>query len=82
MTTKHGLVFSDNKLTVNGVVQVVEITEKECVFKLEGQTLAVKGSNLNMVALDKEKCVVALEVGKLYSLTYRENGVNLKGLFR
>lgn len=79
---QHSLTFDNNMLTIKGVIQVVEISEKEAVLKLEGNTLTVKGSGLNVVKLDKEQGVVVLEVSSLSSLTYRQGGLSIKGLFR
>ena len=79
---KHSLVYDNNTLTVRGVTQVVEISEKEAQFKLTTNTLSVKGSGLNVTKLDKEQGVVVLEVASLTSLTYRQSGLGIKGLFR
>lgn len=79
---KHSLVYENNTLTVRGIQQVVEISEKEAQFKLADNTLWVKGSGLNVTRLDKEQGVVVLELSALTSLTYRQGGLSLKGLFR
>ena len=79
---QHSLVYDNNTLTVRGIVQVVEISEKEAQFKLATNTLCVRGSGLNVTKLDKEQGVVALEVTSISSLTYRQSGLSLKGLFR
>ena len=79
---QHSFIFDNNTLTVKGVAQVVEISEKEAVFKLEHNTLTVKGSGLNVIKLDREQGVVVLEVSALTSLSYRQSGVSIKGLFR
>lgn len=79
---QHSLTFDNNMLTIKGVIQVVEISEKEAILKLEGNTLTVKGSGLNVVKLDKDQGVVVLEVNSLSSLTYRQGGLSIKGLFR
>ena len=79
---QHSLVYDNNLLTVKGVIQVVSISEKEATLKLEGNTFVVKGSGLNVVKLDKEQGVVALEVGTLTSLSYRQGGLSFKGLFK
>ena len=79
----HSLVFDNNLLTVKGVEQVVQISEKEAVFKLSDNTLTVKGSGLNVVKLDKEQGVVVLEVSSVQSIAYRANALaGIKGLFR
>ena len=79
----HSLNFDNNVLTVKGVEQVVEISEKEAQFKLADSTLAVKGNGLNVTKLDKEQGIVVLEVGSLTSLIYRAHALSgLKGLFR
>ena len=79
---QHSFSFDNNVLTVNGVAQVMEISEKEAVFKLEHNSLTVKGTGLNVTKLDREQGVVVLEVSTLTSLTYRQSGVSFKGLFR
>ena len=79
---QHSFSFDNNLLTVKGVKQVVAISEKEATFKLDNNTLTVRGSGLNVTKLDKEQGVVALEVATLSSLTYRQSGLNIKGLFR
>ena len=79
---QHSLVYDNNTLTVRGIEQVVEISEKEAQFKLSNNTLFVKGNGLNVTKLDKEQGVVVLEVASLTSLTYRQSGISFKGLFR
>lgn len=79
---QHSLIFDNNLLTVKGVTQVVEISEKEAVLKLANNTLTVKGSGLNVIKLDKEQGVVVLEVTSLSTLSYRQGGLSIKGLFR
>lgn len=79
---QHSLTFDNNVLTVKGVTQVVGISEKEAHFKLPSNTLTVKGSGLNVVKLDKDQGIVVLETSALTSLTYRQSGLNVKGLFR
>ena len=79
---QHSLVYDNNTLTVRGIEQVVEISEKEAQFKLSNNTLWVRGSGLNVTKLDKEQGVVVLEVKSISSLTYRQNGLGIKGLFR
>ena len=79
----HSLNFDNHLLTVKGIEQVVEISEKEAQFKLADSTLTVKGSGLNVTKLDKEQGVVVMEVGTLTSLTYRAHALSgIKGLFR
>lgn len=79
----HSLSFDNNTLTIKGVEQVVQISEKEAQFKLAESSLTVKGSGLNVVKLDKEQGVVVLEVGSLSQLTYRAHALSgIKGLFR
>ncbi len=78
----HALTYNGGTLTVNGVVQVVEIGEREAVFKLDGKVLTVRGSRLNVVRLDREQGVVVLETASLSSLTYRQSGLSVKGLFK
>ena len=79
---QHSFSFDNNVLTVKGIVQVVEISEKQAIFKLENNTMTVKGSGLNVTRLDKEQGVVVLDVSTLSSLSLRQSGINLKGLFR
>lgn len=78
----HSLSYANNVLVVNGVTQVVEISEKEAQLKLSKGTLTVKGTNLNVVKLDREQGIVQLETQGVQSLTYRQSGAGLKGLFR
>ena len=82
MPNEHSFSFDNNVLTVKGIAQVVEISEKEAIFKLESNTLTVKGGGLNVTKLDREQGVVIMEVATLSGLTYRQSGMNLKGLFR
>ena len=79
---QHSLVYDNKTLTVRGIQQVVEITEKEAQFKLAANTLCVRGSGLNVTKLDKEQGVVVLDVTSISSITYRQSGLGLKGLFR
>ncbi len=81
MEKSHSLCFENDLLTIKGVLQVVEVDEREGQFKLPNATLVVKGSGLNIVKLDKEQGVVVLEVKTLSVLNYKQ-GVSLKGLFR
>ena len=80
MAEKQSFAYDGKTINIVGVVRVVQISEKECVFRLDGQTLAVKGDGLNVVRLDKERGEVALETDKLSSVTYR-GGATLMGLF-
>lgn len=80
MAEKQSFAYDGKTINIVGVVRVVQISEKECVFRLDGQTLAVKGDGLNVVRFDKERGEVALETDKLSSVTYR-GGATLKGLF-
>ena len=79
---QHSLIFDNNMLTVKGVTQVISISEREAVLKLDGKTLTIRGSGLNVTRLDKEQGVVALEVSSLSGLTYRQGGMSFKGLFK
>lgn len=74
--------FDNGVFTLRGVKQVVEISEKQASFKLENDTLILRGGGLNVTKLDKEQGVVALEVKTLGSITLRQSGTSLKGLFR
>ena len=79
---QHFFCFENNVLTIRGVKQVVEIGEKQAVLKLDGNTLTVRGTGLNVAKLDREQGTVVLEVGALSSLNYKQSGLSLKGLFR
>ena len=79
---QYSFYFDNSVLTVKGVQQVMEISDRQAIFKLDGNTLTVKGSGINVTKLDKEQGVVVLEVAALSSLSLRQSGVNLKGLFR
>lgn len=78
----YSLCCDNNLLTVKGVSKVIEITDKEAQLKLASNTLYVKGGGINITRLDKEQGAVALEFTSLSSLSFRQSGVNLKGLFR
>ena len=80
MAEKQSFAYDGKTINIVGVVRVVQISEKECVFRLDGQTLAVKGDGLNVVRLDKERGEVTLETDKLSSVPSR-GGATLKGLF-
>ena len=43
MAEKQSFAYDGKTINIVGVVRVVQISEKECVFRLDGQTLAVKG---------------------------------------
>lgn len=79
---QHSFNFDNGILTVRGIVRVVELAEKQAVFKLQDNTLAIRGSGLNVTKLDKEQGVVVMEVKSLSSLVYRQNGLSFKGLFK
>ncbi|MBQ4273310.1 MAG: hypothetical protein IJB95_06675 [Clostridia bacterium] len=81
MEKSHSLCFTNNTLTINGVVQVVEVDEKEGHFKLEKCTLIIKGAGINIAKLDKDQGVVVLELKTLSSIAYKQTPT-LKGLFR
>lgn len=78
----YSLCCENNVLTVKGVSKLIEVTEREAQLQLSATTLLVKGSGVNLTRLDKEQGVVALEYAALTSLTFRQSGLNLKGLFR
>ena len=77
----HSLCYEKDILTLRGVVQVVEVAEREGAFKLDNGTVVVKGSGLNIVKLDKEQGIVILETKSLSSIVYKQTP-SLKGLFR
>ena len=77
----HSLCFANDTLTINGVVQVVEVDEKEAHFKLEECTLVIKGAGLNIAKLDKGQGGVILEVKSIANIVYKQTST-LKGLFR
>lgn len=79
---QHSLTYCNNTLTINGISQVISISSKEAELKLEKNTLFVRGNGLNVSKLDKEQGVVVLETQSISSLTYRQSGMSLKGLFR
>lgn len=81
-TQQYSVLCENNVLTVKGVKQVVEVTEREAQFKLYANTLVVKGSGLNITRLDKDQGVVAMEYSSLSSLSFRQSGMSVKGLFR
>ena len=77
----HSLCYQNDILTLNGVVQVVEVDEREGAFKLDNGTMVVKGTGLNIIKLDKEQGVVLLETKSIASIVYKQT-LSLKGLFR
>ncbi len=81
-TLQQYISFDNSVLTIKGIKQVVEIGERQATFKLEGDTLTVRGSGLNVIKLDREQGVVLLEVKTLTSLVWRQGGLSLKGLLR
>lgn len=80
VVAKHEFNYDGKTISVAGVVKVVQISEKECVFKLDGTTLTIRGDGLNVTRLDKERGEVVMESDKLHSAVYR-GGASLKGLF-
>ena len=78
----YSLACEHNVLTVRGVVQVVEITEREAQLKIVGNNLFIKGNGLNVTKLDKEQGVVVMEYASLSSLSFRQGAPSVKGLFR
>ncbi len=81
MATKHSVTYCDNIITFNGVTSVSALTEREAVLRLDGQTVTVRGSGLNVTSIDKDKGVAVIEVEKLVSVTYKD-GFSLKGLLK
>lgn len=79
---QHSLNFCNNVLTVNGVVQVVEISEREAQLKLSHNVLVVRGTGLNVVKLDREQGVLQLETQSIAQIAYKQGALNLKGLFK
>ncbi len=80
--TDHSLIYAEGTLTVKGIRQVVEIDERQAVFKLEQKTLTLRGSGFNVVRLDREQGVAVLETTGVATITYRASGLSVKGLFR
>ena len=78
----HSLTYVNGTVTVNGVVKVIAVSEREAQFKLSESTLVIKGTGLNVTKLDREQGLVQLETGTVQSFSYRQNGLNIKGLFR
>lgn len=81
-TQPYSLHVENNVLTVNGVTKVIEVTDREAQFKLSSAVLTVKGDGLNITRLDNDKGVVALQYARLSSVSFRNGGQGLKGLFR
>lgn len=81
-TQPYSMTLDGNSLTVKGVSKVVEVTEREAQLTLSSTTLIIKGEGINITRLDNEQGVVALQYTRLSSLSFRQVGVNLKGLFR
>ena len=78
----YSLACEHNVLTVRGVTQVVEITEREAQLKLTGNSLFIKGNGLNVTKLDKDSGVVVMEYSSLSTLSFRQGAPSFKGLFR
>ena len=78
----YSLCCENNTLTIKGVTKVIEISDKEAQLNLSANTLFVKGSGINITRLDKEQGVVVLDYVSLTSISFRQSGVNFKGLFR
>lgn len=79
----HSLNYSNNLLTICGIVQVIEVSATTAQFKLAAQTLVVRGTGLNIVKLDKAEGVVQLETQHVQQIVYRQGGVTgFKGLFK
>lgn len=78
----HSISYANDVITVNGVVKVVAVSEKEAQLKLTDATLVIKGAGLNVTKLEREQGLVQLEVSAVQSFTYRQSGMNFKGLFR
>lgn len=76
------LCCENNSITIKGVEKVIEITDKEAQLKLHANTLIVKGNGINITRLDKEQGVVAVDYSSLSSISFRQGGMSLKGLFR
>ena len=79
---QHSLNLCNNVLTVNGVVQVVEISEREAQLKLSHNVLVVRGTGLNVAKLDREQGVLQLETQSISQISYKQGALNLKGLFK
>ena len=77
-TKSHELFYGGGKITVQGVTKVVQISERECVFRLDGQTLTLRGEGLSVTKLDRDGGSVTLELQHLSSVVY---GKGFKGLF-
>lgn len=78
----HSLNYQGNLLTICGVAQVVEVSATTAQFKLNGCTLVLRGTGLNIVKLDKAEGIVQLETQHVQQITYRQGGTGLKGLFK
>ena len=81
-TLPHSISYANNIITVNGVVKVIAISEKEAQLKLSESALTIRGSGLNVTKLDREQGLVQLESTGVQSFTYRQSGMSFKGLFR
>lgn len=79
---QHSLTYANNTLTINGVCKVISISAREAELNLDKTTLFIKGSGINVCKLDKEQGVVVLETQSVASITYRQSGLGVKGLFR
>ncbi|MBQ8177727.1 MAG: hypothetical protein IJ033_00905 [Clostridia bacterium] len=69
MSTNHELHYTPNNITVLGVKEVLEFSEREIILSLEHSGLRVSGKELKLIEADMEKGVLKAS-GTLSSLNY------------
>lgn len=68
---KHTLFIEDcTKLSINGIVNVESISDKEVEIKLPNGSLTIKGSNLNANKLSIEDGTIIIDCEAISSVNY------------
>lgn len=71
------------RLTVTGVTNIDEISDRQAVFSLDGQKLFVRGKGLSAEKLDVSQGVAVLSFTQIDSISYNQQTKwSLKGLFK
>jgi len=71
-----------NILNIQGVTKVNEVSPKEILLELDGEGLAIMGSNMEVQALDLENKILNIS-GKINSIKFHEAKVPfLKRIFK
>ncbi len=79
---EHSINLQNNKLQIQGVVEIVSATEKAAVIKLQDNILQISGQNLKIEKLSPEEHFVCLS-GEFQKLEYGQSKKGfLKRIFR